>query len=143
MPDIFVPLDGGNDRSFYNRIANLGYLYFFAFDYTDRHRGSLEEYGDAQNFVDRFSISSGTYNEFLGYLREQGMDIPGQVSRGNQELIRTNLKAYIGRNMFGAEAFYPVLHTVDRTFEKALEALRDEGIMAQLRAPLTEEEELQ
>ncbi len=132
MPDIFVPLGRAGERSFYNRITNLGYIYLFAFDYADRNRENLGEYDDAENFVDRFSVSTRTYNEFLGYLREQGMEIPGQVSRGNQELIRTNLKAYIGRNMFGAEAFYPVLHTVDQAFEKAVEALRDEEIMAQL-----------
>ncbi len=139
MPDIFVPIDGGNDRSFYNRIANLGYIYLFAFDYADRNRESLGDYGDAETFVDRFSVSTRIYNEFMGFLQEQGMDIPGQVSRSNQELIRTNLKAYIGRNMFGAEAFYPVLHTVDQAFEKAMEALRDEEIMAQLKAPAAED----
>ncbi|MFP4064279.1 MAG: S41 family peptidase [Bacteroidales bacterium] len=133
MPDIFVPLDGDSERSFYNRVMNLGYIYLFAFDYADRHRESLGEYGDAENYVDRFSLSTNTYNEFMGYLREQGLEVPSSVSSISKELIRTNLKAYIGRNMFGAEAFYPVLHSVDRTFEKAMETLRDEEVMAQLR----------
>ncbi len=130
MPDIFVPLDGDNDRSFFNRVTNLGYIYLFAFEYTDKNRESLAEYGDAETYVNQFSISSGIYNEFLSFLRDQGMEIPSRISRESEELIRTNLKAYVGRNMYGAEAFYPVLHSVDRTFEKAMEALRDEEMMA-------------
>ena len=33
------------------------------------------------------------------------------------------LKAYIGRNLYSNEAFYPTIHKIDHTFNKALEVL--------------------
>ena len=39
-------------------------------------------------------------------------------------MIKTMLRAYIGRNIFDNEGFYPVIHSVDNTFIKAVEVLK-------------------
>ncbi len=130
MPDIFVPLESDNDITFFNQVFNRGHIYTFAFDYADRHRASLEQYSDARDFIEGFVLTNTIYNTFLNYAREHGMRIPDHINRETETLIRSNLKAYIGRNIIGAEAFFPVLHTTDRTFLEALEILRHDDLMA-------------
>ncbi len=133
MPDVFVPIDTSGDIRFFNQVSNRGHIYLFAFDYTDRNRISLEGYGDPAGFVDRFRITDAVFSEFLDFLRNMGMEVPGRLARDSEQLIRNSLKAYIGRNVFGAAAFYPILHQHDQGFRKALESLKDEAAMASVR----------
>ena len=135
MPDIFVPLGGDNDIGFFNRVFNRGHIYTFAFDYADRNRVEVESHDTAEGFVRGFTIDVHTYRDFLRYVEEKGTDIPDHISTEARTQIETNLKAYIGRNIFGPEAFYPVLHTTDRAFKKALEALESEEMQMLTQQP--------
>lgn len=128
MPDIFVPMEMHNDNGFYEQVSRHGHIYMFAFNYADNYRDELEALEDASTFIDTFTLTDAIYNDFLAWVAEQGTTIPQQIDSQAEEMIRTNLKAYIGRNTFGAEAFFPVLHNVDRGFNKALEALHDEDL---------------
>ncbi len=135
MPDIFVPLGGDNDITFFNRVFNHGHIYTFAFDYADRNRVEVESHDTAEGFVRGFTIDVHTYRDFLRYVEEKGTDIPDDISAESRTQIETNLKAYIGRNIFGPEAFYPVLHTTDRAFKKAVEALESEEMQMLTQQP--------
>ena len=134
MPDVFVPLGSDNNTSFFNLVSNRGHIYSFAFDYADRNRGRLESHNDATGFTENFSISNAIYNDFLDFARKQGTQVPDNISWESREMIQNHLKAYIGRNIFGARALYPVLHQKDRILIKALETLRNEELMATLTA---------
>ncbi len=129
MPDIFVPLGGDNDVGFFNRVFNRGHIYTFAFDYADRNRTEVKSHDSAAHFVRHFEITEDIYRSFLQYAEGKGTSIPDQISAEARTQIETNLKAYIGRNIFGPEAFYPVLHTADTAFKKALEALESETML--------------
>ncbi len=130
MPDVFVSRLSENDLSFFNLVSNRGHIYTFAFNHADRHRNELMALEDAAGFVSNFSISHTVYNDFLRFAESQGTERPGRISRESEEMIKNHLKAYIGRNLFGAEAFYPVLHKKDRVFIKAMETIHDDGLMA-------------
>ncbi len=135
MPDIFVPLDGDNDIGFFNRVFNRGHIYTFAFDYADSNRAEVESHGSAEDFIRHFRITDDIYRNFLHYVKEKGTGIPDQISPEARTHIETNLKAYIGRNIFGPEAFYPVLHTTDRAFKKAMEAIESEDMQMLIQQP--------
>ncbi len=136
MPDVFVPLAVENNHSFFNLVANRGHIYAFAFDHADRNRARLEAYNDAAGFIDGFHISNAIYREFIAFAREQGTQVPGDVSAESRHMINNHLKAYIGRNIFGASAFFPVLHQKDRVLIKALETLDNKELMITLSGSL-------
>lgn len=127
MPDIFVPIE--SNATFFNQVFNRGYIYAFAFDYADRNRSALVQFDNARAFVEDFLFPYATYKDFLTYVNDKGVNIPDNINEQTETLIKTNLKAYIGRNIIGAEAFYPVLHTHDRAFNVALEALQGDYMM--------------
>ncbi|HAJ99458.1 MAG TPA: peptidase S41 [Bacteroidales bacterium] len=123
-PDIVVPMQSGEQFVFFNQAANKGLINRFAFNYSDRNRAALMRFANADAFVTNFTISQGILNDFLGFARAEGLSIPSQVHPESLALIRQNLKALIGRNIFGAEAFFPVLLQRDQTFTKAVDVLR-------------------
>jgi len=123
-PDIVVPMQLGEQFVFFNQAANKGLINRFAFNYSDRNRAALMRFANADAFVTNFTISQGILNDFLGFARAEGLSIPSQVHPESLALIRQNLKALIGRNIFGAEAFFPVLLQRDQTFTKAVDVLR-------------------
>jgi carboxyl-terminal processing protease len=124
MPDIFIPLETGEHTVLFNQAANRGLIYRFAFDYSDRHRTAIGRHEDAAAFVRDYRVSDALYRDFMDFAGREGLR-PGQQQdhTASEELIRNYLKAYIGRNVYGNEAFFPVLHQSDPAFRKAMEVL--------------------
>lgn len=135
MPDVFVAIPGDPNAAFFNLVFNRGHIYSFAFDYADRNRQTLELFEDSRQFRESFFIDSKTYQQFLAYVSEQGTRIPERIDSRTESRIKTNLKAYIGRNIIGADAFFPVIHGEDAAFLKAAELLRTGGdpLLSQMR----------
>jgi len=135
MPDIFIPIETGEQFVLYNQVANRGLIYRFAFNYADRNRNTIQRYQNAADFVRNFTLSQATYNDFLSFAASEGVTAPTRISPESETLIRQNLKAYIGRNIFGMEAFFPVIHQGDKTFSKAIEVLTTDKYFSMLQAP--------
>ena len=124
MPDIYVPLVDDSTEYYFNRIVNLGLLYQYAFDYTDSHRQQLQRYQTPEAFNKSFWVTESMFNELVKRADEKG--IKGsyrqkQVARREANIL---LKAYIARNLFDDEGFYPIYAPMDEVLQKALETLR-------------------
>ncbi len=132
MPDIFIPIATGEQTAFFNQVANRGLIYLFAFDHADKNRRILEQYKDAEHFVNAFQIGNADFRAFLNFVQEHGLTVPPGISTESARMIRNEIKAYVGRNLYGAEAFFPVLHARDAAIIRSLEALYDEEYMARL-----------
>ncbi len=124
MPDIFIPIESGEQFVFYNQVANRGLVYRFAFNYADRNRATILQYTNAAGFVRNFGITQSIYNDFIAFSAAEGVSIPARISPESESLIRQNIKATVGRNIFGMGAFFPVIHQDDKTLLKAIEMLK-------------------
>ncbi len=123
MPDIFIPLETSEQTSFFNQASNRGLIYRFAFDHADKNRSSLASYGSAERFVERFQVDADLFNQFMRFAEAEGLKPSSEYLAASDPLIRNHLKAYIGRNVYGSEAFFPVLHLIDPGVKKAVEML--------------------
>ena len=126
MPDIYVPLVDDSTEYFFNRIVNTGLLYQYAFDYTDRHRQQLQRYKTVDAFDKQFTVSDAMFNELVKRAEEKGIkgtDEQKQVARREADIL---LKAYIARNLFDDEGFYPIYVPMDEILQRAMEELRRE-----------------
>lgn len=126
MPDIFIPVDREGDSDYFTKLVSKGLIYQFAFDYSDEKRDYFKsQYKTTDQFIRRFTISNSLLNTFANYAKEKGVEKDTDGLKVSGELIKTRIKAYIGRNLFSDEGFYPILNEKDKTFNKALEVLRD------------------
>ena len=126
MPDVYVPLIDDSTEYYFNRIANLGLLYQYAFEYTDDHRKDLSRYETVEAFNKGFLVTDAMFAELVKLADEKGIkgnEEEKKVARREADIL---LKAYIARNLFDDEGFYPIYAPMDDVLQKALEVL--EGV---------------
>ena len=124
MPDIYVPLVDDSTEYYFNRIVNTGLLYQYAFDYTDSHRQQLQRYKTVEAFDKQFTVSDAMFGELLKLADEKGIkgtDEQKQVAHREADIL---LKAYIARNLFDDEGFYPIYAPMDEMLQRAIEELK-------------------
>jgi len=125
MPDIFVPMDTTGISDYFNRVRNLGLIYRFAFDYSDKNREKLLKYKNAKEFT-AYLDKTSYYKEFLKYSESKGTPANTSDLRISENLIKVQLKAYIARNFIDNEGFYPIIQEIDNTLLKAIEIIEEQ-----------------
>ena len=122
MPDIFVPRDTLGMTSYYNKVNNSGHLYEYAFQYADQNRTKLKTFPDyraLENYLSTQNLSES----FADFSAEKGVRRNPYLISKSRDLIENRLKAYIIRNIFGEEGFYPVFQQKDTTLKRAIQEL--------------------
>lgn len=125
MPDIYVPLVDDSTEYYFNRIVNTGLLYQYAFDYTDQHRQQLQRYKSVDAFDKQFAVSDAMFDALVKLAEGKGIKGTAeqqQVARCEADIL---LKAYIARDLFDDEGFYPIYAPMDEVLQRALEELRN------------------
>lgn len=131
MPDIFVPMDTTGTSEYFNSIFRKGLIYTFAYTYADNYREKLSEFAEAAEF-DQFLDKQNVLDEFVEFASERGIKKDIQGLNESSEVIETQLKAYIARNIIGEEGFYPIISQIDNTLQKAIEITREDLLVENL-----------
>ena len=127
MPDIFVPRDTLQYSPYLTKVVNYGYTYQFAFQYTDKNRTKLSKFKNWQE-MDQFLTSQNLLSEFVAFAASKGVPTNQREINVSKNLLLTQIKSYIVRNIIGDSNFYPLLNREDETVKKALEAIKKEKI---------------
>ena len=113
-----------NYEKFFNLIYNKGLFIQYAFEYTDKNRQAIKAtYKDAAGFVKSFSVNNSMLDELIAYALKNGVKTDEAGIAASKEIIKTYLKAFVGRNIFDDEAFFPVIQKDDKTLLKAISVL--------------------
>jgi len=123
MPDFFVPADTAGNSEFFNRIYRKGLIYTFAYAYADSHRDQLNEFTSADE-IDSYLEKQDMLDEFIKYAAEKEVATDVDGVQESEHVIKTQLKAYIARNIMGEEGFYPIIKEIDNTLQRAIEITR-------------------
>lgn len=127
MPDIYVPLENDSTQYFFNKMANAGVLFQYAFDYSDSHRKDIMNYGDAKTFNEKFVFTDAMFKELMKRTEDKNIKGNSADKAKARELAEPLFKAYVARNIFGDEAFYPIYEPMDEILQKAVEELKAEN----------------
>lgn len=119
MPDIFIPLDTTEYSNYYYQLAEKGIVYRFAFHYSDVNRKSLEKHKGYQSMVKALK-KENLLDKLADYAEKQGVKRSPAGLRTSASLLQTQLEAYIARNFFDNNGFYPIMNASDNTMKKAL-----------------------
>lgn len=125
MPDFFVPVDTTGNSEYFNKIYRRGLIYTYAYTYADQHRDELSAFTTGDE-INRYLDTQNAMADFVAYAQEKGVnkDVKGLKESG--ELINTQLKAYIARNIIGEEGFYPIIKNIDKTLLRAIDVSRQD-----------------
>ena len=123
MPDVFVPLDTSKNNAFVNKVFYTGAINTFAFEYADNNRAKLRSFGNAKNYIEQFEISNTILEEFYAYCDKQNTKLGSGNKEKTGQALKPYLKAFIGRDVFDKDAYYPIINQNDKCILKATEVL--------------------
>lgn len=123
MPDMFVALDTSSYSPYYNEVISRGLISEFAYEYADVNKDVLNYFSGAGDFKANFVISESLFNRFIAYCAKKGVNPNTKDLRISKRIIKLQLKALMGRQLWQNDGYYRVLHEDDKVIAKALEIL--------------------
>ena len=119
MPDVFIPIDTSGVTPYFNKLIQKGVIYKFAFRYTDENRKLLTSFKDLSELENYFG-QQNLLKQFVDMASEMGIKPSGNQLKISADLIKTQIKAYIARNVFDNAGFYPIIQQEDTNLKEAL-----------------------
>ena len=124
MPDIFIPRDTSGITSYFSNVVNSGVLYLYALEYSDRNRERFSAYSDWKE-LQAYLRQQPLLEEFTDFAATKGIKKRPTLIQISGKLIVNQLQAYIVRNFFDDEGFYPIFLQDDTTLLKAVQLLKE------------------
>ncbi|HEY5471488.1 MAG TPA: S41 family peptidase [Bacteroidales bacterium] len=121
MPDKFVPVDTSGISPYFIKVRSL--IYRYSLKYTENNRESLKKYseaGELEKFLDKQSL----LDQFTQYASANGVKKDPAGLKISGDIIHTQIKAYIARNILDNKGFYPIWEEIDTTLKYAIEFLK-------------------
>lgn len=119
MPDFFIPFDTVAYTKYYSRLFEKGIIYRFAFQYSDVNRQKLSKNKTYQDLAKTLKKEK-LLDKLSEYAEKQGIKKNSSDMKTSANLLQTQLEAYIARNFFDNNGFYPILNTSDSTVLRAI-----------------------
>lgn len=128
MPDVFVSLDTSGISEYYSEINSKGLITEFVYKYVDNNRTNLNKYKSFAEFNSNFKINETIIREFVNYADKNGVKPDSEGMKISDEIIRTQMKALIARQVWKNDGFYPVIQSLDNTLKKALDLIEKKQV---------------
>ncbi len=74
-----------------------------------------------EGYYDRFEVSDLMLKKIVAQADKAGVSYDGRALCTTKTHMKLLLKAYIARNIWRAQGFYPIYHQSDEEFQKALQ----------------------
>ena len=123
VPDIFVARDTAGITSYYIDVANANLLQRFAFNYCNKNRAALNKLDDYKQLSNILPSDEELLKEFANFAAQNGVAPRWYYINRSRLLLVTHIKAFIARDIFGNQGFYPIFNSTDKTIQEALKAM--------------------
>jgi len=121
MPDKFVPVDTSGVSLYFAKVRSS--IYRFALKYTENNRELLTKYtetGEMEKFLDKQAL----LDQFTRYAAASGISRDPAGLKTSGDIIHTQIKAYIARNILDNKGFYPIWENIDTTLKYSIDFLK-------------------
>ena len=126
MPDHFVPLDTIQFTKYYRSLVASGCLYQYSIDYVDANRNMLKsQYADVDDFISKFEVDEDMLQSLINKAESDSIKLVSEEFAISKSLISAQLKALIGRDVFGEEAYFKVMNARNDIVKAALDIIND------------------
>jgi len=119
MPDYFVPLDTTQNSTYLNRLFLSNSLRQYTFSYYEKNKSRLEKMG-FEKYNSEFEISDKMLDDLISLGKTNDVQFDKEGFNKSKELIKLYCKAYIARNVWNNEGFYPIFNQQNEIFKEAL-----------------------
>lgn len=124
MPDYFVPADTTGNSNYLYQLTRRGLIFQYAFKYADLHRAELSKLTNTENLI-QYLDRNKVFQKFLTDAHKKGVKKDSKGIKLSGEIIKTQLYAYIVRDIKGEEGFYSITRKIDTTLQKAIDIISE------------------
>lgn len=124
MPDIFIPRDTIGITTYYTNVVNKGVLTLYALEYSDQNREKLSSFATYQDLYEYLQGQPLLY-DFTNFAVTKGIKKRPALINISGGLIEKLLHAYIVRNFFDEDGFYPIFQKDDPTLLQAVKIIEE------------------
>lgn len=124
MPDVFVPEDTTGITSYYINVANQGLIQKFSFSVADKYREMLNGVKEIDRFLKVLPRDNTLLENFVTYAAKNGVPARWYYINQSRDLLLSQIKAMIARDVLGYPAFIELLNEDDKAVNKAFELLQ-------------------
>jgi carboxyl-terminal processing protease len=128
MPDIFMPIDTLGFTNYMMEIRNSGLIYSFSLEYSDNQRRELSRYTNYKDIIS-FLERKKVFDQFIVYVSNNKVLLNPKELNVSKTILKTQLYAYIVRNILDNEGFYPAIESIDNTLLRAAKELEKYSII--------------
>lgn len=122
MPDIFVPVDTTGRSPYFVAVRPL--IYRFALNYTESDRDVLKKFTDARS-LEMYLDKQHLLDQFIDFSTKNGIKRDKEGLKISGDIIYTQIKAYIARNMLNNNGFYLIWKELDTPLRVAINFLEN------------------
>lgn len=122
MPDVFVPQDTTGVSSYLIEASNKGLILQFSFQYTDRNRAKLSEFGNEEELL-QYLRRQGLVEQFVQFADSKGVKRRNILIHKSYKLLEKSLYGNVIYNILGREQYIRYINQSDETVKKALDIL--------------------
>lgn len=123
MPDIFVPEDTTGYSSYYLDALNRGLIQRFAADFADAYRPMLKETKSRDALLRMLPRDNTLLNNFVSFAAKNGLPARWYYINRSRNLLLTQIKGVIARDLLGFNDFLYILNQNDPTIKRGIEML--------------------
>ncbi|WP_224999291.1 S41 family peptidase [Cesiribacter sp. SM1] len=120
MPDVFVPLDTTQNSTYLSKLYLSNVVNEFTLNYTENHRNKLVKMG-YKEFYNHFRVTDAMLRDLVKLGEREGVEFDEEGFDRSKELLRTQVKAVMARNIWNNNGYYPIYNQTSRIFQQALQ----------------------
>jgi len=124
MPDVFIPRDTSGLTEYYSQVVRRGLVYRFAFDYSDKNRPSLTRFVNAED-LNQYLDGQDLMRKFIAFAQLEGVGSNNREISISRDIIHTQIKAYVARNVIDNEGFYPIIGKIDEALKRSISLISE------------------
>lgn len=125
MPDIFIPEDTTGFTNYYLNVANQGLIQKYAYSVADRYREELKGERTLKRLYEILPSDQTLLENFVAYAVSKGVPARWYYINRSRNLIISQLKAMIARDVLGYPAFIEAINENDNVVTNALLQLQE------------------
>lgn len=127
MPDLFVAVDTTGYSDYYRDLVAKGIINRFGITYVDDHRKELKAaYPTEESFIRNFNVSDAMMDEVVKLGEADSVKFNSEEYQRSLPVMRTVLKAMLGRDLFDVSTYYKVVNPVlNPPFREAMDLIND------------------
>ena len=124
MPDIFVPEDTVGMSNYYLEALNRGLIQQFAGNFADTYRQMLAKDKSLDGLLRVMPRDNTLLNNFVAFAVTKGLPARWYYINKSRDLLLTQLKAVIARDLLGFNEFIYMVNQTDPSILKGVEVLK-------------------